>query len=161
MSRMVQIDEWYLQDLADAIRMKTNSTDKMRLPDMAPAIDKIVVGGGGSGENDAVRQTYVNSTIINHSDRYTIVIPKEAEQVRQYSNYGNADVKAVELENHSAPNLTTIGDYAFAYCSNIKSIEWPENLQIIGANSFRTCSNLEDTELPDSLVTIKDSAFRN
>ena len=160
MSRMVQIDEWYLQDLADAIRMKTNSTDKMRLADMAPAIDNIEVGGGGSGENDAVRQSYVNSTLY-YDGNYTLTIPKEAVQIRQYAHYSNSNIDAVVLENHSAPNFKHINGYAFGYCSNLKSFEWPENITVISQMAFQYCSNLEETKLPDTLTAIEQNAFRN
>lgn len=165
MSRMVQIDEWYLQDLADAIRMKTNSTNKMRLPDMAPAIDNIVVGGGGSGEDDPVRQSYVNSTLksgtVGGNGAVTLTLPKETEQLKIYFMYQHGPLGRVVLENHTAPNFNAIGQYAFAYCTYLESFEWPENLTIIDDQAFRGCTYLSIDKLPDSLTYIGGSAFRD
>lgn len=79
-------------------------------------------------------------------------------------------------------NLGTIGNHAFAYCSNLKDITFPkslvtieynafyqsglseailpENLKEIGDGVFYECYNLEKVTFPKTLVTIGNNAFR-
>ncbi|MFI3315144.1 MAG: leucine-rich repeat domain-containing protein, partial [Rikenellaceae bacterium] len=55
------------------------------------------------------------------------------------------------------PNVTTIGDYAFFYCSALAAIEMP-NVTTIGYGAFVSCSALTAIELPN-VTTIGYSAF--
>ncbi len=55
--------------------------------------------------------------------------------------------------------VTSIGDSAFAYCSNIESIVLPEGLTSIGEDAFYNCSNIESIVLPEGLEVIGESAF--
>ena len=55
-------------------------------------------------------------------------------------------------------NITTIGDSAFTYCSDIVSITIPK-IESIGNYAFRGCSGLTSVYLGNSLISIGDSAF--
>lgn len=58
-------------------------------------------------------------------------------------------------------NLGTIGNHAFAYCSNLKDITFPKSLVTIEYNAFATCISLKEIELPTTLTDIKNGAFQN
>ena len=93
---------------------------------------------------------------------------------------GESDIKAVNVEE----GVTSIGDYAFSYCSSLTSVEIPDSVTSIGdcafcacssltsvsiGNSvtsigvcaFFACSSLTSIEIPDSVTSIGDSAFDN
>ena len=56
--------------------------------------------------------------------------------------------------------VTTIGDYAFAYCYNsFKSITIPDSVTTIGDCAFYNCSGLTSVTIPGSVTTIGNEAF--
>ena len=72
------------------------------------------------------------------------------------SGYGGK-ILSVVIE----PGVTSIGDYAFQYCSNMTSVSIPNTVQTIGVHAFTNCSSLRSVELPGSIKKIPDYAFRN
>ena len=65
------------------------------------------------------------------------------------------NVKKVVIED----GVTSIGDFAFFYCSSLTSIEIPSSVTSIGNYAFRDCSSLASIEIPSSVTSIGDSAF--
>ncbi|MBR2730788.1 MAG: leucine-rich repeat protein [Clostridia bacterium] len=52
-----------------------------------------------------------------------------------------------------------IGAFAFEGCTQLMSVELPDDLESIGAGAFSGCSALETVALPDSVAVIEDGAF--
>ena len=70
--------------------------------------------------------------------------------------YGYADsIKTVIIEN----GVTSIGNSAFCWCSNMRSITIPDSVTSIGVSSFARCSNLTSITIPDSVTDIGNTAF--
>ena len=58
------------------------------------------------------------------------------------------------------PNsVTSIGGYAFAFCSSLTSIEIPNSVTTIGGGAFRGCSGLTSITIPNSVTSIGGYAF--
>ena len=55
--------------------------------------------------------------------------------------------------------VTEIGDYAFYYCENLRSISLPTSLTRIGAFAFTGCNGLDSLDIPASVRSIEHSAF--
>ena len=55
--------------------------------------------------------------------------------------------------------ITSIGSYAFGYCSRLTSITFPSNLTSIGEYAFVYCSSLTSITLPSNLTSIGEYAF--
>jgi len=53
-------------------------------------------------------------------------------------------------------NVTSIGPYAFAYCSKLKSVEIPDSVTSIGDGAFMSCSLLEKINVSASNLSYKD-----
>lgn len=58
-------------------------------------------------------------------------------------------------------SITSIGDDAFNYCTNLANIEIPETVISIGRSAFSWCKNLTNIEIPESVISIGNSAFVN
>ena len=56
-------------------------------------------------------------------------------------------------------SVVSIGDYAFYSCDSLTSITLPDSLTSIGAEAFSFCDSLTSITIPDSLTSIGDSAF--
>ena len=56
-------------------------------------------------------------------------------------------------------NVTSIGNYAFYFCSSLTSVSIPEGVTIIGNNAFGGCSSLTSVSIPKGVTTIGSSTF--
>ena len=71
---------------------------------------------------------------------------------------GNADIVAFD-ELQYFTGLTSIGDYAFRQCFNLRNIIIPNGVTSIGNSAFDECQNMESVIIPNSVVSIGNSAF--
>ena len=55
--------------------------------------------------------------------------------------------------------VTKIGNSAFAFRTNLKTINLPESITLIDISAFEGCSSLENIELPKKLITLNYYAF--
>lgn len=55
--------------------------------------------------------------------------------------------------------ITAIGDFAFAYCSNLSSVYIPDTVTSVGNSAFIRCERLAGITLPGTVTEIGDSAF--
>jgi hypothetical protein len=68
---------------------------------------------------------------------------------------GNTTVTSVTIPD----SVTSIGDFAFGYCTNLTSITIPESVTSIGDIALYSCTNLTSVNIPDSVTSIGVSAF--
>jgi hypothetical protein len=57
--------------------------------------------------------------------------------------------------------VTSIGDWAFAYCTALASVALPASLTSIGERAFAYCTALTSVALPASLTSIGEMAFED
>ena len=55
--------------------------------------------------------------------------------------------------------VTSIGDFAFEYCSKLTNIIIPNSVTSIGYSAFSNCSSLTSITIPNSVTSIDDYAF--
>ncbi len=58
-------------------------------------------------------------------------------------------------------SVTSIGDYAFYFCSGMTSVTIPNNVTSIGKSAFGNCGGLTSLTLGNSVTNIGDEAFRS
>ena len=55
--------------------------------------------------------------------------------------------------------VTSIGGWAFAYCSSLTEIVMPDSVTSIGGHAFEGCSSLTEIVMPDSVTKIGYGTF--
>lgn len=55
--------------------------------------------------------------------------------------------------------VTSIGNYAFSFCSNLTSVTIPEGVKSIGGYAFSFCTNLTSVTIPSTVTSIGGTAF--
>ena len=58
-------------------------------------------------------------------------------------------------------SVTSIGWCAFGYCTSLSSVVIPDSVTSIGDSAFSGCTSLSSVVIPDSVTSIGDSAFRD
>ena len=102
--------------------------------------------------------------------RGAIEIPSEASDgeanftvvaIGDYAFYGYSSL-GYDLTSVTIPaSVTSIGEYAFQYCSRLTSVNIPESVTKIGKNAFCLCSSLTSVTIPNSVTKIGFSAFQS
>ena len=63
------------------------------------------------------------------------------------------------LEVIIADGVTSIGDFAFAECTALKSVSIPESVTSIGSYAFADCTALTSVTIPKGVTSIQDYTF--
>ena len=66
-------------------------------------------------------------------------------------------ITSIRLEE----GVTTVGSYAFLYCSRAVSVSLPQTLTAVNAFAFWQCTSLESVVLPEGVTTLGGGAFQN
>ena len=98
----------------------------------------------------------INATIVNIPDSYNSLTVKK---IGDYAFMYCSNLKSVIISSM----VTNIGRDAFEDCSNLKSVTFGENsvLESIGKNAFSGCSKLTSLIIPNNVKNIGYSAFKN
>ena len=98
----------------------------------------------------------------------TLIISGEGAMDDYYSYFDSLD----ENDYSTAPwsglvineivvedGVTSIGDFAFEYCSSLTEIVIPDSVTSIGEGAFSDCDSLTSVAIPDSVTSIGEWAF--
>ncbi len=94
--------------------------------------------------------------------KITIPLEKDGVTVTQLTGFANqSNLTHVFMLNAENSSITSINQYAFKECTNLKYFEWPHSLQIINVQAFMGCTWLSSVDFSQTqLQEIKDEAFR-
>lgn len=92
--------------------------------------------------------------IKNQYDVKKIVFGKNIEEI---DDYAFLDFMNLEGELVIPGHIKRIGDWAFAFCSNLTSIVLEEGVEYIGSAPFNSCGKVTEVTFPASLTRIEDS----
>ena len=96
--------------------------------------------------------------IISDYEPYKVEVTYEDNSsLRSYT--GDVVIPANVEYNNIIYDVVSIGEYAFAYCSTLLSITFPETIHDIKKYSFCYCSKLKNIVLPKSVLEIGENAF--
>ena len=85
------------------------------------------------------------------------IIPEGITSIGEYAFFYCSGLTSIEIPT----SVTSIGSYAFDGCSNLTSIEIPEGITSIGYAAFKVCSSLTRIEIPASVISIEGHAFED
>ncbi|MFL0270043.1 leucine-rich repeat protein [Candidatus Clostridium radicumherbarum] len=75
---------------------------------------------------------------------------------------GNNDIRYQSLTSVTIPNtVTSIGGFAFYYCSSLVNISIPDSVTSIGDSAFAYCTSITNIKLPANLSSIGNSTFQD
>lgn len=131
--------------------------------------------------SSASNTTLPNQAFINWTALETLRLPANLTEIPYQMAYACENLKAISIPSYVAvvgdeafrgcsklssidfadsQNLYSIGQYAFAYCSALLSVEVPEGVQTLGAYAFRN-TGLVQLRLPSTLSVIGNYTFYN
>ena len=57
------------------------------------------------------------------------------------------------------PTVTSIGQQAFMYCTNLKAMEFPKGIKTVATSVLEGCTALQSVVIPSTVTTINQDAF--
>lgn len=157
MSKCYIFTEEELTALANSIRTKAGTEDKMTMSEMCDAVRAIE---SATVAKYGVTDTYDfgSLTTTDQIARYCKLFSKYVGyHITTISTYGLADSSVKEFD---FPLLTSIGQYAFQNCSNLTEIEIKAAVTSIGTYAFYNCTNLVRATFLNSITALPNYIFR-
>lgn len=145
------INNQTLTDIADAIRQKTNTTDKLKPSQMAAAITSITASD--NTDTETVNAADIIKSLADKSYNFgTITAEETAINSNVYSSQNS-------LHSYSNDNLTAINvDSAFANCFYLTSVDIPRLNNLTKMSAFSGCSRLETVNI-GAIAALPNSTF--
>ena len=85
----------------------------------------------------------------------TVVIKDGVTSIGKYAFFWCSGLTSITIPN----SVTSIGEHAFANCSGLTSITIPNSVTSIGDGAFSGCSGLTSITIPNSVTSIGNGAF--
>ena len=97
---------------------------------------------------------YGYSAFYNQSKLVKITIGESVTEIIPYLFYENTSLTVTTL-----PHVKTIGDWAFANCTKLATLNLGDAITKIGNSAFRECNSITKLTFPNTLNTIGSNAF--
>lgn len=85
--------------------------------------------------------------------------------VGEMEDYASADARPWHIyrtlidEVNISEGITSVGEFSFRDCANIKKVHIPDSVTSIDKNAFHSCTSLSSINIPSSVTTIGYAAF--
>lgn len=106
-----------------------------------------------------------NCRIYGYTDSKTdVVVPNKLSaytvlEIADYAFLNNTAIENISFSN--AKSIDVIGEFSFAGCTSLKSVNIPSTLDKIGFASFMGCTSLTDINISSNISEIKGQTFQN
>lgn len=145
-----------LTAIADAIRGKTGGTDKLTLDQMPAEIAGIEAGGGGEVSSEQLTAMRIMSRLE------TGVLNIEnlgIDQLEKYFAYGNDHITALYWSK--AVQTLDIRASAFAECTALETVDFPNAVYWHYNSVFSGCTSLKNVNIPNYSGRLNSDTFKN
>ena len=103
---------------------------------------------------EAVEINGINYNLVTEDEA------NKAEVIGRSGKYsGSIVIPETVIYNEIVYSVTSIGNFAFYWCSELTSISIPDNVTSIGSYCFAYCSNLSNVSLSNNLSALGMGAF--
>ncbi|MGI6179283.1 leucine-rich repeat domain-containing protein [Butyricicoccus intestinisimiae] len=89
------------------------------------------------------------------------MVYQASDDAATLARYFGSDSKVDIPAELGGKPVTSIGDYAFVYCSSLTEVTIPEGVTSIGVGAFGACSNLTKAIIAEGVTSIGESAFQS
>lgn len=97
--------------------------------------------------------------IISEEAR-TVEVTNDGHYLVSNQTYiGDVVIPEKVINNGKTYTVTVIGEWAFSYCEDLKSIQLPNTVKIIKRCAFSICNSLKSIKIPNSVEIIENNAF--
>ncbi|MDE6266382.1 MAG: leucine-rich repeat domain-containing protein [Muribaculaceae bacterium] len=108
-----------------------------------------------NGDNETIPVVGVGSSAFSDCDMVTsVILPASVTSIGDYAFDGCENLKTVEM-----PGVKTIGHWSFRNCYVLENLKFPETLTSIGNYSFDKNLKMTVVELPASLTNLGGFVF--
>ncbi|MCD7729186.1 MAG: leucine-rich repeat protein, partial [Clostridia bacterium] len=113
--------------------------------------------------DDLSLNNYVFYCAGQNGDGITVTIGAKVTKIPAYLFYPHSsssyvpNIISVVFEDNSA--CTSIGSYAFRYCTSLTSVTIGDSVTSIGSGAFQYCTSLASITIPDGVTSIGNGAF--
>lgn len=94
-----------------------------------------------------------NVSVPNKLSSFTVL------EIADSAFTNNKDIESVSFANAKA--IDAIGEFSFAGCTSLKSVNIPSTLDKIGFGSFMGCTSLTDINISSNISVINGQVFQN
>jgi len=84
-----------------------------------------------------------------------VIVPDSVTSIDEYAFHDCENLKSVTIPD----SVTSIGKYAFLRCKSLESITISNSVTSIGIGVFKNCKSLKNITIPDSVAEIDEDAF--
>ncbi|MDX2109162.1 MAG: leucine-rich repeat protein [Verrucomicrobiota bacterium] len=128
--------------------------------DICTNLTAFIVGPANNAYSslDGVLFNKAQSVLIQYPSAKTVstyTIPNSVTSIGAWAFYYCTSVTSVTIPN----NVTSIGSSAFYYCTSLTSVTISNSLTSIGSNAFLSCTSLTSVTIPNSVTSISDGVF--
>lgn len=143
----------FLTDVADAIREKKGTTEKINPQDFSEEIKNLP----SSEEVKAFGEVMVDKTGKGVKQLLKVVIDNNVTTIGTNAYYYFDNVTDFVLHN----GIKSIAVSAFAQCRRLSAITIPDSVESIGSYCFASCIALKNIIFPDKVVLLEKSVCNN
>jgi hypothetical protein len=93
---------------------------------------------------------------VSPAEDYTYTTNAGAITITRYTGPGGA---VTIPDTITGLQVTSIGSWAFDWCTSLSSVKIPDSVTNIGNSAFRHCISLTSVTIPNSVIGIADYAF--
>ena len=138
-----------LQQIANAVRKRTNTNNLMSLSEIVNTIKNIDPDVILPRKGPNISQFTLNARYIMKEAFYNCSLLQSINLPNASYIGGNAFNNCRSLQSVNFPNANYIGNSAFYYCSKLQSVNLP-NASYIGDGAFNNCRSLQSVNLPNA-----------
>lgn len=166
------VDNQTLTNIADAVRYKTGTNEKMLLSDIPEKIRNIegIIPSGSIEitENGTYNISEYASAVVDIPAQWTTEGIADRSEPNGDIDLGDATIvvdyafyKCSGITSVTGKNVTKLGVEPFSYCDNLERLSFPNATSMTNGfvSPFRSCFKLKEVHLPRIQFPTTDSVF--